>query len=60
MGVVALNGVLPLPARAAEILEALEITAEVGTHNTATQATERVLEVRVNLDLEEEEGDIVQ
>ena len=51
MGLEPLDGVLPLPARAAEVLEALEVSAEVGPHHAVAHGAERVLQVRVNLNL---------
>ena len=53
MGLIAVDGVLPLPTGAAEVLEALEVTAEVGTYHTTAHGAERVLQVRVNLDLQD-------
>ena len=52
MALKTIDRVLPLPARATEVLEAFEISAEVGPHNTATHRAERVLKIRINLDLE--------
>lgn len=46
-----LNGVLDVPASAAEILEAVEVTAEVGTLTEPAGTAESILEVRVYLDL---------
>jgi hypothetical protein len=46
-----LNGVLDVPASAAEILEAVEVTAEVGTLTEPARTAESILEVRVYLDL---------
>lgn len=43
--------VLPLPARAAEILEAVEIATEVGSLLDAAASAERVLQVRIHLHL---------
>lgn len=48
---VAVDGVLPLPARAAEVLEALEVSAEVGAHDATTHGAERVLQVGIDLHL---------
>ncbi len=50
---VAVNRVLPLPTRAAEILEALEVSAEVRAHHTIAHGAERILQVGVNLDLQD-------
>ena len=51
MGLEAIDRVLPLPARATEVLEAFEVTAEVRTHDTTAHGAQGVLEVRVNLHL---------
>ena len=51
MALVAVDGVLPLPAGPAEVLEAVEVAAEVRPHHTAAQRAQRVLQVRVDLDL---------
>lgn len=56
MGLEAIDRVLPLPARAAEVFEAFEVTAEVGTHHTAAHSAEGVLKIRVNLHLRENRG----
>lgn len=47
-----LNRVLPLPARPTEVLEAFEVSAEIGAHYPATHRAERILEIRVYLDLQ--------
>ena len=51
MSLVALYGVLPLPAGATEVLEALEVPAEVRAHYTIAHGAERVLQVGVYLHL---------
>lgn len=51
MRLVAINGMLPLPARPTEILETLEISAKVWSHNAIAHGAEGVLQVRVDLDL---------
>ncbi len=48
---VALNGVLPLPTRATEVFETVEVSTEIRTNHTRAHRTERVLEVGVDLDL---------
>ena len=53
-GLVALepvNRVLPLPARAAEVLEALKVAAEVRPHHTVAHGAQGVLQVWVDLHL---------
>ena len=52
MLLVAVDGVLPLPARAAEVLEALEVAAEVRADNAATHGAEGVLQIGVDLHLQ--------
>ena len=47
----AVDGVLPLPARAAEVLEAFEVPAEVRADHTIAHGAEGVLQVGVDLDL---------
>ena len=58
MLLVAIDGMLPLPAGAAEVLEALEVPAKVGPNDTAAHGAEGVLQVGVYLYLkrEREEG----
>lgn len=56
MGLEAIDRVLPLPAWAAEVFEAFEVTAEVGTHHAAAHGAEGVLKIRVNLHLRENRG----
>ncbi len=51
MGLVTVDGVLPGPTRATEVLEAVEISAEVGPHHTIAHGAQGVLQVRINLDL---------
>ena len=58
MGLVAVDGMLPLPARATEIFEALEVTAEVRSNYAVAHGAQRIFQVGVNLDLQlrEREG----
>lgn len=51
MGLVAIDGMLPLPTGAAEVLEALEVTAEVRAHHSVAHGAKRVLQVGVYLHL---------
>ena len=51
MALEAVNGVLPLPARAAKVLEAFEVATEVWPHHSTAHGAERVLKIWVNLDL---------
>ena len=51
MRLVAIDGVLPLPTGATEILEALEVATEVGSHNTTAHGAQRVLQIGVYLHL---------
>jgi hypothetical protein len=51
VALVTVDGVLPLPTRATEILETLEVSAEVGPHDTTAHCTQGVLQVGVYLDL---------
>lgn len=51
MALVAVDGVLPLPAGATEVLEAVKVTAEVRAHHAATQGAEGVFKVGVDLNL---------
>lgn len=53
---VAVDGMLPLPARAAEIFEALEVSAEVRSYHSVAHGAQGVLQIGVNLDLYEEGG----
>ncbi len=46
-----LNSVLDVPASAAEILEAVEVTAKVWALTEPTRTAKSILEVRVHLDL---------
>lgn len=46
------DGVLVLPAGPAEVLEAVEVAAEVGALAKTAGAAQGVLQVGVNLDLE--------
>jgi hypothetical protein len=50
---VPVNGVLPLPARTTEVLEALEVPAKVRSHDAGAHITQRVFQVGVDLNLEE-------
>ena len=50
------DGVLPLPTRAAVVLETPEVPAEVWSHHTITHGTERVLQIGVDLNLRGREG----
>ena len=52
VALVAVDGVLPLPTGATEVLEALEVAAEVRPDHTVTHGTEGVLQVGVYLYLE--------
>ena len=52
MGLVAIDGMLPLPTGAAEVLEALEVTAEVRAHHSVAHGAKRVLQVGVYLHLQ--------
>lgn len=54
MALVAIDGVLPLPTRAAEVLEALEVAAEIRADHTVAHGAKGVLQVRVYLDLQVE------
>ena len=54
MGLVAIDGVLPLPTGATEILEALEIPTEIGAHDPTAHSTQRVLQIGVYLNLQRE------
>ena len=51
MALVPINGVLPLPTGAAEILEALEVAAKVWTDHAITHGAQRIFQVRVDLNL---------
>ena len=51
MGLETVDGVLPLPAGATEILEAFEVSAEVRAHHAVAHGAEGVLQVGVYLDL---------
>ncbi len=48
----AVDGVLPLPARAAEVLEAFEVSAEVRSDHPIAHGAKGVLKVGVNLNLQ--------
>lgn len=51
MALVAVNGVLPLPTAATEVLEAFEVSAEIRPHHSIAHGAQRVLEIGVYLDL---------
>lgn len=51
MGLIAVNGMLPLPTGAAEVLEALEVPAEVRAHHSVAHGAQGVLQVGVYLHL---------
>ena len=46
-----INGVLPLPARSTEVLEAFEISAEIGPDHSAAHGAQGVLQIGINLNL---------
>ena len=48
---VSVIGMLPLPAATAEVFEAVEIATEEGADHTLAYGAERVLEIRIYLDL---------
>ena len=54
MALEAVNGVLPLPARPTEVLEAFEISAEVGPHHSAAHGAQGVLQIGINLNLHQQ------
>lgn len=49
-----IDGVLPLPARATEVLEAFEVAAEVRPNHAIAHGAQGILQVRVYLDLRQE------
>ena len=53
MVLVAVVGVLPLPAAATVVLEAVKVATKVRPHHTLTDSAQGILKVGVNLDLHE-------
>lgn len=53
MRLVAVDGMLPLPAGATKILETLEVPAKVGADHTVTHGAKGVFQIRINLDLQD-------
>ncbi len=51
MRLVAVNGVLPCPAGAAEVFETVEVAAEVRSDDPVAHGAKRVLQVWIDLDL---------
>lgn len=51
VALVTFDGVLPLPTRATEVFEAMEVSAKIWTNHTTAHGTEGVLKVGVDLDL---------
>ena len=47
-----IHSMLPLPTGATVVLEAVQVTTEIWSHNSVTNTTERVLQVWVNLNLQ--------
>lgn len=47
----AIYGVLPLPTGATKVLEAFEVSAEIGPDHSTAHGAERVLKVRIDLNL---------